>query len=1387
MYSYRRPILLILSVLILGYLNSSFAQSKASEYLLEILESSYRKGEYKVGLDRLRDFEPKVINQDGAQSLSMGHVYACKALIYASLSKFELYQVDLKNAEGILKDKPNTEQGYYAATLTLAKCYHIFGDYHKALQVLNKNIATLPPSSLNHYVYSYWINKINYQLGYVQNVEKKLVQDLTNLEAIQDTSLTKKQLKAQLTLLHIDILISEGNTEEGEKLIEANKAWVQEYFQNTYGYKAHFTYREGLIQANLHQYATANKLFKQSYQAGLRFYALHAPFFVQLQRTRATNLIKLGKPTEASFWQNDLDVKVKNYYGKKSVAFYDHKLTEVNALYDLKDYKKAYNGLKKYKEDNDFYPDDHIGKIAIWKLMYNVYLKSSKIALADTTLQKITKLSLKKYGQESPIYHYTYLENIKFQYSYTNSIHNLTPSFKQSLFETIKPNLSTKNATYYPVVFDLVDLYLLNEQLDSAKLTIDKLVSELQIEGSKIGLMQALNLASYTEIQLGNFKTAQKHLDDAFKIQKDHSYLIDEDILIKSYYTLALLQRETGNFEGAKTSYLNIEKITSDNHFFTSKLDINDIAWLNIGKGKYSKTKKELKADLNLKSTIVGEEHWSLIEPLLYLAEIAIIEGEFNSAEEYLIRAKKITEPVFGKESLRMSRVLMLYKKLYTAIGNYEKAEASILQSLDILHKIYGEDHVKVCIPSSELALAIVLNTTDFKNVKNKSIQQECEKLLSSAQTILKEEYGDQNPLYAEVLENLGTYQFFTHNFKEASKSILKARKIWEKELGTQNIHTAELDFTLGDIFYFSKSYAKALEHYNRSKNSYKNIFGSNHPEYTTALGMEARMNYIQGNTKEAIEASEEVVDKSLGYIHNIFPNLSERGKARYWEKVKEHFEFYNTLAFTQYNTYPDMIGKVFDINLQTKAILLNSSVKIKNNILNSGDSTLIQSFEKWTDKKEVLISNLSIDQEQRKKEGINLTDLENEIERLEKYLGQKAEGFNTLKSTEQTYKWQDLTDVLKEDEEVIEIIAFRVFTEHFTDSVWYTTLALNSNTKNNPNFHLNKNGNFLHKRAIKYYQNSIKFNLADSKSYTNFWLPIASTIEQDKKIYISFDGVYNKINLESIRTPENDFILNHYQIIVMGTSRDLLERKRKEKKQDEQNKTACFVGNPTFYPTLYDQPKYWTNLKGTEVEVNKLSEYLNSQDWNTTTYKTTEATEKVIKEVKNPTIFHIATHGFYVEKETENELNKITHKTASNPLLRSGILLKDGGEIFDNSEIYEFNKQDGILTAYEAMNLNLEKTDLVVLSACETGLGEIELGEGVFGLQRSFVVAGAKSIIVSLFKVSDEVTTELMNNFYKHWDKDHTASEALILAKNEIMTKYNNPKLWGAFVMIGE
>jgi CHAT domain-containing protein len=138
-----------------------------------------------------------------------------------------------------------------------------------------------------------------------------------------------------------------------------------------------------------------------------------------------------------------------------------------------------------------------------------------------------------------------------------------------------------------------------------------------------------------------------------------------------------------------------------------------------------------------------------------------------------------------------------------------------------------------------------------------------------------------------------------------------------------------------------------------------------------------------------------------------------------------------------------------------------------------------------------------------------------------------------------------------------------------------------------------------------------------------------------------------------------------------------------------------------------------------------------------------------------------------------------------NNPLLKSGLMLKGAGDVLAKTK-FNFNIEPGILTAYEAMNLNLDKTDLVVLSACETGLGEVHAGEGVYGLQRSFLVAGAKTLIMSLFKVSDEATQKLMVSFYRKWLETGNKRQAFIDAKKEIRNEYKDPIYWGAFVMIG-
>ena len=183
------------------------------------------------------------------------------------------------------------------------------------------------------------------------------------------------------------------------------------------------------------------------------------------------------------------------------------------------------------------------------------------------------------------------------------------------------------------------------------------------------------------------------------------------------------------------------------------------------------------------------------------------------------------------------------------------------------------------------------------------------------------------------------------------------------------------------------------------------------------------------------------------------------------------------------------------------------------------------------------------------------------------------------------------------------------------------------------------------------------------------------------------------------------------------------------------------------------------------------------------------EATEEKVKSLKSPETLHFATHGFFLTDKdlTHNDsfIGFDREELAKNPLLRSGLMLAGAQKVIDGNVLT--GREDGILTAQEAMTLELEGTNLVVLSACETGLGKTKNGEGVYGLQRAFLKAGAQAILMSFWVVDDQATQLLMTTFYDQWIKTGNKREAFRAAQKTIRTKYPHPFYWGAFVMIGE
>jgi CHAT domain-containing protein len=432
---------------------------------------------------------------------------------------------------------------------------------------------------------------------------------------------------------------------------------------------------------------------------------------------------------------------------------------------------------------------------------------------------------------------------------------------------------------------------------------------------------------------------------------------------------------------------------------------------------------------------------------------------------------------------------------------------------------------------------------------------------------------------------------------------------------------------------------------------------------------------------------------------------------------------------------------------------------------------------------------------QQLKELNIDISSIEKEIEGLEKELSEKSEDFAS-DGKKQNFSWKDVRNTLKSNEYAVEILRFRHFDRGFTDSVIYAALIISPETKSNPEVVIIPNGKALESKYIKYFRNGVKFKTEDHISYNMFWKAIKSKLPDGTTVYLSSEGVYNQLNIEMLLAPDGKYGIDQNNFVLVSNTKDLILKEISDKALAKSNKKGkkvlevsdiVLLGNPLFYKSSIDtssNSRTVAQLEGAELEVDLLYKFLTEKQEKVTKLTGKNVTEEAIKNLKNPRIFHIATHAYF--KEDALETNGEESEYASNPLLNSGLLLSGAGDIVDNRDELNVNAKSGVLTALEASNLYFDNTELVVLSACETGLGQVQVGEGVYGLQRSFLVAGANSIVMSLFKVNDEVTQKLMVLFYEKWKATGDKRKAFYDAKKEIKTLYKFPVFWGSFVMIG-
>ncbi len=953
------------------------------------------------------------------------------------------------------------------------------------------------------------------------------------------------------------------------------------------------------------------------------------------------------------------------------------------------------------------------------------------------------------------------------------------------------------NARIYALLNQKAKIKTVTGKYSEAKTAIDAALDAAiaSYGGNSIQSAYVRNTLAGVYGELGQYGVAEKQYLSCLSVfESTFGHNHPEYATVAANYS-SLLQL-MGNYQSAEIYLVDAVNIKRQN-FGEDNLDYlttyENLGLLYLATARYTEALGILDAIKNKKEAIVEGDDPSLAYTLSNLANAKKLTADYTNAETYFRRAIEIYESSLGKQHILYASTINGLALLYQKMGNIKAAKPLFQEALGIYESEFGK-------LSPDYATALENLATLFQMEGNSEKAQE---LLEEVLEIDEEILGKEHPLYSSTLHNLASIYEKNEEYERAKDLYLESLEIDEKIFGTDHPTYAGTLYNLAVLEQALENFERAKLYYEQVAGIRLRILGEDHPDYAYAVYGLASIAQITGDYETAKENYGIVISKYLQNIEEYFPALSESEKSAFYGKIKPVFDAYMDFAveyvlqnFGSLEERNEMLIQMYDLQLATKALLLNATNKVRNRILNSGNQQLIGLFNEWIALKENIVKSLSLSREEIEENKIDIALMEDKANDLEKQLSLLSSEFAREFEKEQV-TWEDVKGKLGDRDAAMEIIRIRKNLRN--DSILYATLIVESFSES-PRIVVLANGDVLEDRGFKVYKNSIVYKLEDTKSYELFWQPIDKEITKSvSNIYISADGIFNKVNISTLLDPEeNEYVLERYNLRLLSNTRELVESDA----NSNPSNVAQVFGFPKYnldktqmetLAALVDEDgmrySFGDNvaeLPGTLEEINNIANILESKAWQFETYTEVRASEDNIKKLNSPKIFHVATHGFFLEdiQVDEEDDGLASRSQRFNPLMRSGLLFAGAENTIRNESLP--GEEDGILTAYEAMNLNLDNTDLVVMSACETGLGEVKNGEGVYGLQRSFMVAGAQNLVMSLWKVNDATTQLLMSTFYNEWFSGKTKTEAFNNAIQTVKNDFPHPYFWGAFVMLG-
>ena len=527
-------------------------------------------------------------------------------------------------------------------------------------------------------------------------------------------------------------------------------------------------------------------------------------------------------------------------------------------------------------------------------------------------------------------------------------------------------------------------------------------------------------------------------------------------------------------------------------------------------------------------------------------ADLYTQTGEYKNAEKNILEAIDVLEETGYYPSLEYVYFLNTLSFVYTDMGRLAVVEEILDNSLSILSRLQGdyeEDEISI---KSNLALLYV----DLGN------HDKAEELLTEVMNFDKEYYGEDNYLFGLSNYNLGLNAYYDGNFNASETYTLKAIEVLKSTVGEDNImyaralnhlvgtytkmgyyedaerygelslaaHEAAIDEDdpenqwplqiMGTLYQHMGEMDKAIDYHERSMVVRAKRLGTTHPFYAKSTGLLA-IDYWQADDAEnALKYYDATFENYFTQINTFFPVLSEDEKSKfYYTNLKPTFEQFNSFIVENRSEDKELIEMMYNYQLSTKGLIMYATSKVRESIINSGDTVLIGKYNTWVSQKEQLAQLFSagdMDPNERKKAIADLMETSNELE------GELSELSTAFASNfaGKDLTWKDVQAKLNPGEAAVEIIRFRDFDPEYggvyTDEVYYAALIVTTESVEAPKMVIMRNGREMETKYLSNYRNAIKYQVDENFSYRLFWRPIANQLEGINKIYFSPDGVFN-------------------------------------------------------------------------------------------------------------------------------------------------------------------------------------------------------------------------------------------------------------------------------------